>query len=100
MGVEEARAKCLTLETAAWSGRPERGTVPTFADFVAGPVKARLDILKPSTRKGVRWVLRRHLLPAFGPSPLDRIAPANVHRWFDEYSQTAPTRRWACSAGY
>ena len=29
MGVEEARAKCLTLETAARSGRPERGAVPT-----------------------------------------------------------------------
>ena len=103
MGVEEARARCLTLETAARSGRPERGAVPTFGDFAAGPVKARLDKLKSSARKGASWVLRRHLLPAFGPSPLDWIAPANVHRWFDEYSRTAPggaTRRWACSAGY
>ena len=90
MGVEEARAKCLTLETAAWSARPERGAVPTFGDFVAGPVKARFDNLKPSARKSASWVLRRHLIPAFGSSPLDRIAPANVHRWFDEYSRTAP----------
>ena len=90
MNVEDARGKCLTLETAARSGRPERGAVPTFANFVAGPVKARLDGLKPSARKSASWVLRRHLLPAFGPLPLDRIAPANVHCWFDEYSRTAP----------
>ena len=90
MGVEEARAKCLALESAARSGRPERGAVPTFAEFVAGPVKARLDGLKPSARKSASWVLRRQLLPAFGQLPLDRIAPADVHRWFDEYSRTAP----------
>ena len=90
MGVEDARARCLALESEARCGRPERGAVPTFADFVAGPVKARLDGLKPSARKSASWVLRRHLLPAFGQLPLDRIAPANVHRWFDEYSRTAP----------
>ena len=90
MGVEEARAKCLALDTAARSGRPERGAAPTFADFLAGPVKARLDGLKPSARKSAGWVLRRHLLPAFGPLPLDRIDRAAVHRWFDDYSRTAP----------
>ena len=90
MGVEEARAKCLEIETAPPGSRPERGAVPTFADFCAGPVKARLDILKPSTRKSAGWVLTGNLLPAFGPLPLDRIDSTGVHRWFDEYSQTAP----------
>ena len=90
MSVEEARAKCLALETAAPSVRPKPGVAPSFGDFVAGPMKARLDGLKPSARKSASWVLRRHLLPSFGPLPLDRIAPANVHRWFDEYSRTAP----------
>ena len=90
MSVEEARARCLALESEARFGRPEREKVPTFADFVAGPVKARHSGLKPSARKSANWVLRTHLLPAFGPLPLDRIAPADVHRWFDEYSRTAP----------
>ena len=90
MGVEQARGKCLALETAVRSEGTKRGAVPTFADFCAGPVKTRIDGLKPSTRKGVRWVLSRRLLPAFGSLPLDRIAPTRIHRWFDEYSRTAP----------
>ena len=30
------------------------------------------------------------LLPAFGSKPLNRIAPAQVGRWFGAYSRTAP----------
>ena len=90
MGVEEARAMCLDIETGAQSGRPERGAVPTFADFVAGPVRAWFDRCKPSTQKGVRLALSARLLPAFGSLPLDRIDRAGVTRWFDEYSRTAP----------
>ena len=90
MGVEEARRECLAVETGARSGRTERKPVPTFEEFVAGPVRARLDSLKPSTRKSTGWVLNGNLLPAFGPLPLDRIAGADVHRWFDECSRTAP----------
>ena len=90
MGVEEARAKCLEMETTARSNGTERGAVPTFEDFCAGPVRARFDIHKPSTRKSAGRVLAGKLLPAFGPLPLDRIDHAGVHRWFDEYSQTAP----------
>ena len=90
MGVEEARARCLEIETAPPGGRPERGAVPTFADFVAGPAQARLDTCKPSTQKSVRLVLNGLLLPAFGPMPLDRIGRIAVTRWFDEYSRTAP----------
>ena len=90
MGVEEARARCLEIETAPSPGRQEPGAVPTFADFVAGPAQARLDRCKPSTQMGVRQVLNRRLLPAFGPMPLDRIGRIAVTRWFDEYSRTAP----------
>ena len=90
MSVEEARAMCLGIETGAQSGTPERGAVPTFADFVAGPVRAWFDRCKPSTQKGVRLALSARLLPAFGSLPLDRIDRAGVTRWFDEYSRTAP----------
>ena len=90
MAVGEARAKCLDIETGAQSGGPERGAVPTFAEFVAGPAQARLGRCKPSTQKGVRLVLSGRLLPAFGSLPLDRIGRIAVTRWFDEYSRTAP----------
>ena len=89
-GVEEARAKCLAIETGTQSGSPERGAVPTFADFVAGPGQACLSRGKPSTRKAVARVVAARLLPYFGSLPLDRIDRAGVARWFDGYSRTAP----------
>ena len=58
--------------------QPERpGRVaPLFRDFVEGAWKeAHFEGYKPSTKKGVRSVLDRQLLPAFGSKPLDRIAP-------------------------
>ena len=89
-GVEEARRKCLAIETEAQSGRPERGAVPTFAEFLAGPAQACFDRCKPSTRKNATLLLNARLLPAFGSLPLDRITRACVTRWFDDYSLTAP----------
>ncbi|MCY4502900.1 MAG: integrase arm-type DNA-binding domain-containing protein, partial [Alphaproteobacteria bacterium] len=89
-GVEEARVKCLEIETAPTAGRPERGAVPTFGEFVAGPGRACFVRCKPSTQETVRLALSARLLPAFGFLPLDRIDRARVIRWFDEYSRTAP----------
>ena len=89
-GVDEARAKCLAIETGARPAGPERGAVPTFADFVAGSGQACLGRGKPSTRKAVAKVIAARLLPTFGSLPLDRIDRAAVTRWFDEYSRTAP----------
>ena len=90
MGVEEARARCLEIETAPPAGRLERGAVPTFAEFLAGPAQACFDRYKPSTRKNTTLLLNARLLPAFGSLPLDRITRAGVTRWFDEYSLSAP----------
>lgn len=90
MSVEEARARCRELETAPPAGRPERGPVPTFADFIAGPGQACFDRCKPSTRNAMTLVLDARLLPAFGELSLDRITRAGVTRWFDEYSRIAP----------
>ena len=89
-GVEEARARCLDIETGARSGGPERGAVPTFGEFTAGPGKACFERGKPSTREAQARVVAARLLPAFGSLPLDRIDRAGVTRWFDEYSCTAP----------
>ena len=88
--VEEARAKCLDIETRARSGGFEREAVPTFGEFVAGPARACFDRCKPSTQRAERLLLNTRLLPVFGELPLDRITRADVNRWFDEYSRTAP----------
>ena len=88
--VEEARAKCLAIESEARSDRKECGAIPTFGEFVAGPGRVCLDRCKPSTQKAERWALTARLLPEFGSLPLDRITRARVTRWFDEYSRIAP----------
>ena len=90
MGVEGARAKCLAIETGERSDPTKRRPVITFGEFVSGPGRVCIDRCKPSTQQVVRWTLKARLLPAFGPVPLGRITHADVNRWFDEYSQTAP----------
>ena len=90
MGVEEARGKCLAIETGAGSNRTERDAVPTFREFVAGSGQSCFERGKPSTQKVERGVLKARLIPAFGSLPLDRITRAGVNRWFDEYSRSAP----------
>ena len=91
--VAEARRACLTRQAAPEpEGRAARkDALPLLRDFVAGEWReANYDRYKPSTRKGVRALLDTRILPAFGSKRLDRIAPAEVRRWFDDFSRTAP----------
>ena len=91
--VAEARRACLTRQVAPEpEGRAaRRDAVPLLRDFVAGEWReANYDRYKPSTKKGVRALLDTRILPAFGSKRLDRIAPAEVRRWFDDFSRTAP----------
>ena len=91
--VAEARRECHARKASPEpqaTGTPRR-VAPLFRDFVEGAWKeAHFGGYKPSTKKGVRSTLDRQLLPAFGSKPLDRIAPAQVGRWFDRFSRTAP----------
>ena len=88
--VEEARSKCLAIESGAQCDGTVRISASTFGEFMRGPGQVCVDRCKPSTRKAVRWVLNAQLLPTFGSLPLDQITRADVTRWFDEYSRTAP----------
>ena len=90
MSVEDARSRCLAIDTGERPVRDGGDAVPTFEEFVAGPGRFCLDRCKPSTQKSERWALKARLLPTFGSLPLDRITLAGVTRWFDEYSRTAP----------
>ena len=89
--VDAVRREC---HAAIAEGAPDgaaKPDVPLFRDFVAGPwTDAHLPKYKPSTRKKARAALTNQLLPAFGPTPLDRITRAQVLAWFDAYSETAP----------
>ena len=91
--VAEVRRECHARKASPGpeaSGAPGR-VAPLFRDFVEGAWKeAHFGGYKPSTKKGVRSVLDRQLLPAFGSKPLDRITLAQVTQWFDRFSRTAP----------
>ena len=82
--VDEARRECLGAVAPA-------ETAPSFEDFVANQWKAACyRHYKPSTQQRVSIALNNQLLPTFGSTPLDRITAAEVVRWFDRYSGTAP----------
>ena len=91
--IEQVRRECHARKA---NPEPEetgvrKREVPLFRDFVEGSWKeAHFDRYKPSTRRSARILLTRQILPAFGPKPLDRISRAEVRRWFDSYSRTAP----------
>ena len=89
--VAEVRRECHARKAEPEVAGAPRRAAPLFRDFVEGAWKeAHFEGYKPSTRKGVRSTLDRQLLPAFGSKPLDRIAPAQIGRWFDRFSRTAP----------
>lgn len=78
-------------EAVAESAQKTTCSVPLFRDFVIGQWKAvHYPGYKPSTIKRASGYLTRQLLPAFGPTPLNRITSGQVLRWFGRYSQSAP----------
>ena len=92
MSVDEARRECLVRRTdAVVEPAAPACRVPTFREFVESEWKeAHFARYKPSTRYIASRLLETRFLPAFGEKPLDRIAPAEIRRWFDAFSRTAP----------
>ena len=86
--VGQARRDSLALSAG---GIANRTAPPLFRDFAAGSWRESwVHHCLPST---VRWRdrnLKSRLLPEFGHLRLDRITAGGVHRWFDDYSRTAP----------
>ena len=91
--IDEVRRECHARRASPVPDRASKPSqcVPFFREFVEGEWKqAHFERYKPSTRRSARNVLDRRILREFGSKPLDRIAPAEVRRWFDAFSRTAP----------
>ncbi len=91
--VEQARRECHERRASPETDKPVRPApaAPLFREFVEGPWKeAIFGRCKPATRKSYACLLDTRLLPAFGATPLERITPAQVRRWFDAFSCAAP----------
>ncbi len=92
--VREARKESLDRLATV---NHDRTPAPLFRDFAAGPWRdSWLHRCKPGTIRLRSRVLENRLAPAFGSRPLDRITPVMVHRWFDDYSRTAPGGANSC----
>ena len=72
-------------------GTNDSASIPRFRDFAIGPWRnSWVHRCKPNTIQWRDRNLNDRLLPAFGSRRIDRIAPVMVHRWFDDWSRTAP----------
>ena len=92
--VREARKESLERLAA---GNGVETPAPLFRDFAAGAWRS--SWVHRCKSRTIRWrdgYLQARLLPTFGSRPLDRITPAMVHRWFDDYSRTAPGGANSC----
>ena len=93
-GIDQARLECHARLAEAKTGCPPRRApagAPLFREFVQGPwAEVHLARYRPSTRKSVRSVLSRRLLPSFGRMRLDEIRRRDVLRWFEAASRTRP----------
>ena len=91
--ISDVRRECHMRQASAGPDKTFRAprAIPSLTAFVESEWKeACFDRYKPSTKKGVRSLLARQLLPEFGSKPLDRITPTQVAGWFDAFSKTAP----------
>lgn len=78
----------LTLSLRAEEARRAR----VFEDYARAWLAGRHD-LRPATIDSYRSALSRHLLPAFGRTPIDEITTEMVRAWYASYGQRTPTAR-------
>ncbi|MCY4550192.1 MAG: tyrosine-type recombinase/integrase [Defluviicoccus sp.] len=91
--VDEVRRECHARKADPEPEAPAlpARSVPSLEEFVSGEWrKAHYERYRTSTKRSIRSLIKSRILPAFGAKPLDRIAPAQVRRWFDAFSRTAP----------
>lgn len=68
---------------------PRRGETPV--SVVADEWKATWADLEPKTRVGYQSILNQHVLPAFGSTPVGRLAPEAIQAWVNALAeQRAP----------
>ena len=96
MTIDQARDAARQLDeelTEAWSTAGRNGglTTPTFAVFVEETFRPSTAPLKKQStiHTDEQWV-KKHLLPAFGPIPVDEITSKDILDWYDHCSRRIP----------
>jgi len=77
---------------------PNAGNI-AFASYATQWLKLRTG-LRPRTIELYDYLLRRHLLPAFGTSSLKSITPSRVRKWFSECASTPGVSRSSAAKAY
>ena len=68
----------------------------TFGRFALDWLEHRTDI-RPNTRSTYAGLLKNHLLPSFGETPLSQITPTDVRLW---YGRLAPRKQSTADSAY
>jgi integrase len=71
----------------------EKTQVPTLSEFEARFLTYSETNNKPSAVYAKRWVLKIHLVPAFGTTRLDRIGPAEIEAYKAEKLKEAQSKK-------
>ena len=92
--VAEARAAAAAILLGHATGAPEPSAppAPTLARFAADYRARKAAVWKPGTLRLFDLAMRKHLLPAFGSRPLNRITSEEVARWFHDISRVSCCR--------
>lgn len=64
----------------------------TFEQYARDWLDGRHD-LRASTRTAYTTAINKHLVPAFGPMPIEAVTVAAVRSWFASYGDRTPTAR-------
>ena len=67
---------------------PRLGDVPLF-DWSERWLATKAPTLQPSTVELYRYLLRRHVLPRFGPTPVGRLTAADIQSWLADLHRTS-----------
>jgi integrase len=90
---QDAQRWLLELDAASHQGTlidPYKAQTPSQT-IAAEWANTWLD-LEPKTIAGYDHILRKHVLPAFGPAPVQSITPDVIQAWVGELSQGPPRR--------
>jgi integrase len=87
----EANAALSSVESEQRGGSwvdPRAGRI-SFEEYAWTWLKNRTN-LRPRTRNQYTSLLRCHLVPRFGKSPISKITPHEVRTWFGDMSEAVP----------
>lgn len=92
--LEEALEFERKVEECAGQGLPPDANKITLAQYLGDWLRTYREVnLAPRTLEGYRMIVRQHLIAALGCTPLVKLTPYQIRKYYDEAMREKPTRR-------